>query len=363
MANKLTQNLVAILIPAHNEALVIKQTLLSVLQLVSAKDIFVVDDGSTDDTAKIAKKYTKNVLSLHPNVGKASATNTAITYFNLTKKYKYLFPIDADTKVTKDFLDKCLKFLESDTKEEYICAIGKVTGQYNNWLTAYRMWEYEVSQLIHKPAQEKEQAVVVCPGCATVYRSTLFDAIQIPTGTLTEDMDLTFLIHRKRLGKIKLILNAKVVTQDPYTLRDYVKQIKRWYRGYWQCLKKHHVPWGGQMLDLELMITTIEALAGGLIVMLLLSTIPYLLWKNPRFLVAPFLLDFGLFIFPTVFMTIFVHSSFKVVKYLPMFYLVRCVNSLVFLYTFFESILPIKLANWGHSRRYTLEGGKVCTVA
>jgi hypothetical protein len=42
MANKLTQNLVAILIPAHNEALVIKQTLLSVLQLVSAKDIFVV---------------------------------------------------------------------------------------------------------------------------------------------------------------------------------------------------------------------------------------------------------------------------------------------------------------------------------
>lgn len=353
---------IAILIPAHNEAVVLSQTLKAARKLVSKNDLYIVDDGSTDQTLKIAKRFTRNVLVLKPKQGKAAALNSAVVFFRLTDNYQFIFPIDADTKVSPDFLKESLKILNEDKEEKYICVIGKVLGEYNNWLTSYRMWEYEIAQLVHKKAQEKEQAILVCPGCATIYRSKLFKKVKIPTDTVTEDMDLTFLIHRQRLGKIAFTAGATVVTQDPFTLRDYIKQIRRWYQGYWQCFKKYNLPWGRQALDFEAMIVTIEGLAGGLLVCLLLISFPFLLLKRSTFLLIPFVLDFLLFFFPTIFITLFIHCNLKILKYFPTFYLIRALNSLLFLYSFIESLFQHKKYNyWGQSHRYKIKGG-TCIV-
>jgi cellulose synthase/poly-beta-1,6-N-acetylglucosamine synthase-like glycosyltransferase len=49
---------VSILIPAHNEALVIAETLRSILALNYPQDrmeVIVINDGSTDETAQIVK--------------------------------------------------------------------------------------------------------------------------------------------------------------------------------------------------------------------------------------------------------------------------------------------------------------------
>lgn len=352
MNKKLLKSSVSILVPAHDEELVLEQTLISALNLVRKTDLYVVDDGSKDRTYKIAKKFTPNVLKLKTSGGKAEALNTAIKYFKLTSGYKYIFPVDADTTISPDFLEKSVKILEEDHEQKYICVLGKVTGESRNWLTSYRMWEYEVAQLVHKTAQQKEQAIVVCPGCATVYRSKLFLQIEFPSDTVTEDMDLTFLIHRKKLGQMAFTSGAKVITQDPLTLSDYLKQIRRWYRGYWQCLRKHGVPWGRQMLDLELLLLTVEALSGGLMVLLVFLLAPFIFQKNLSLLSVPLLLDFLLFFFPTVFMTVFIHSSLKMVKYLPSFYFIRILNSLVFLYSFFESLFVFDKGGWNKTVRY-----------
>lgn len=353
---------IAILVPAHNEAVVISYTLISALKIVRSTDLYVVDDCSNDETYKIARKFTKNVLKIKKNLGKANALNKAITYFKLPAKYKFIFPVDADTKINEDFLDKSLKILIEDKEEKYICVIGKVIGQSNNWLTSYRMWEYEVAQLIHKSAQQKEEAIIVCPGCSTIYRSKLFARLQIPADTITEDMDLTFLIHRKKLGKIAYTSKASVITQDPYKLKDYLKQIRRWYTGYWQCLKKHSVPWGKQTLDLELLMLTVEGLSGGLLVLIMLLSLPFILLKQPLFLAIPLALDFLLFFFPTVFLTVFIHSNLKIIKYLPAFYLIRILNSLVFLYSFFEFLFISNTTNWNQVSRYQIKGEKICTA-
>lgn len=357
------QKQIALLVPAHNEELVLSKTLISALKLVKKSDLFVVDDGSKDNTYKVARKYTNNVLKLNPNQGKAGALNSAISYFKLAEKYQFIFPVDADTKISPNFLKEALQILKKDQKEKYACVIGKVTGESNNWLTSYRVWEYEVAQLVHKSAQEKEQAIIVCPGCATIYRSSLFAKIQIPADTVAEDMDLTFLIHRQKLGKIAFTTKAEVFTQDPYTLKDYIKQIRRWYKGYWQCLKKHHVPWGKQSLDLELLMLTIEGLSGGLMVLLLILLAPFIIQKQASFLIIPLILDFLFFFFPTVFMTIFVRSNLKIVKYLPTFYFIRILNSLVFLHSFIASLFNLGKGNWNPVKRYVLtEGETICTA-
>lgn len=71
---------VSVLIPAYNSAATIQATLDSVLgQTAPADEILVMDDGSTDDTAKIVKQYESKVAALwQPNGGVSSARNALI---------------------------------------------------------------------------------------------------------------------------------------------------------------------------------------------------------------------------------------------------------------------------------------------
>jgi hypothetical protein len=71
---------VSVLIPAYNSAATIAATLDSVLcQTVPADEILVMDDGSTDETARILKHYEPKVTALwQPNGGVSSARNALI---------------------------------------------------------------------------------------------------------------------------------------------------------------------------------------------------------------------------------------------------------------------------------------------
>jgi len=347
---------IAVLIPAHNEEKVIGKTLGSLLKFVTPQDLYVVSDGSNDSTEEIARKYTSNVFSLNPNVGKATAMNRAIRKFKLAERYRYLIPMDADTIPTASFIKATLPILEKDKEEKIACVVGKVVGYGNNWITAYRLWEYEIAQTIHKTAQAKESAVIVCPGCATIYRTKVFKTLEIPTGTLTEDMDFTFLIHRKKVGKIVFTEEAKVVTQDPRTLKDFLKQIRRWYTGFWQTVLKHEIPWGGQPLDFEVALLASEGIFNGLIVIILLVLLPVVLFKNPLVLAIPFAIDLLGFMIPTLFLTAARNNVWKIFFYLPHFYFLRVVSSLIFLKSFLSVLLVKDLkVGWNKAVRYTVK--------
>lgn len=73
------------------------------------KNIIVVDDGSKDDTAKIAKKHNVEVLKHVVNLGKGSAVKTGCD-FALKKGAEIIILMDADgqhePKEIPNFLDK-----------------------------------------------------------------------------------------------------------------------------------------------------------------------------------------------------------------------------------------------------------------
>lgn len=347
----------AILIPAHNEEVVIESTIKSVLKFCFKKDLYIVDDGSNDNTYDIAKKFTRNVLRLTPNKGKATALNTAIEKFKLPDRYEFIMPLDADSQVSKKFIENVLQTFDK-SKSNVICIIGRVMSRKGNWVSAYRMWEYEVAQTIHKNAQEKINAMIVCPGCSTVFRSKLFKKIKIPTGTLTEDMDLTFLIYRKKLGKILFSNKLAVKTQDPKNFRDLLKQLDRWYTGFWQCVLKYNIPWGGQMLDLEVALLASEGLFGSFIILVLMAAVPTVLSIEPDVLIIPIAVDFLLFVLPTVIYTAIVNRSLHILRYIHYFYFIRAVSSLVFLKSFLKVVLAIDLGMiWNKATRYAIAKG------
>lgn len=100
--------LVSILIPAYNAQGTIAATIQSALaQSWSHKEIIVVDDGSTDQTSSVAKRFSSNLVSVvrQPNQGAAAARNKA---FSLCQG-EYVQWLDADDLLSEDKVAKQMR--------------------------------------------------------------------------------------------------------------------------------------------------------------------------------------------------------------------------------------------------------------
>lgn len=106
----------AIILPAYNEASVIKQVIKGVQQVFNATrysyKIIVVDDGSQDETAKIAVDAGAYVIKHIINTGTGGATATGLSYARKSN-VKIAVTMDADGQHNpKDVLKGILKIEE-----------------------------------------------------------------------------------------------------------------------------------------------------------------------------------------------------------------------------------------------------------
>lgn len=109
--NEFDNDLVSIILPVYNGEKFIEETLLSVLaQTYKNLEIIIVDDGSTDGTAKILKQLsTDQRVQYHfkQNGGLSSARNTGITL----ARGSYLAFIDADDIWMRDKIEEQLRVM------------------------------------------------------------------------------------------------------------------------------------------------------------------------------------------------------------------------------------------------------------
>ena len=101
--------LVSILIPAYNAEKTIAETISSALaQTWERKEIIVVDDGSTDNTAKIARRFASRVTVLcTENNGLCAAVNYAYRF----SRGDYIQELDADDLMMPDKIERQLAAL------------------------------------------------------------------------------------------------------------------------------------------------------------------------------------------------------------------------------------------------------------
>jgi glycosyltransferase involved in cell wall biosynthesis len=90
------QPVISIILPAYNAAMYIEQTINSLLlQSFTNFELLIIDDGSTDDTATIIKKFTDSrivFIKNEQNLGLIKTLNKAA----LLSKGKYIARMDAD---------------------------------------------------------------------------------------------------------------------------------------------------------------------------------------------------------------------------------------------------------------------------
>lgn len=236
----------AILMPAHDEELVIGDSLAAITALVPPDVVHVVSDYSTDATVQIARDAGVHVVETPTNVGKASALSYALHERGLLDDYDAVMILDADTQLAPTYFDRALPLLDDP---EVIAVAGcahtrwqRHLGPLGTVIVAHRQRVYTLTQLLLKYGQTWRgiSATHIVPGFASIYRTSALRRIDIDApGLVIEDFNMTFEIHAKELGQIAFHPGAVAYTQDPAHYGDYVKQMRRWCLGLWQTIRRH----------------------------------------------------------------------------------------------------------------------------
>ncbi len=228
---------VSILIPAYNEEKVLARTIETVLEATYPnKEIIVIDDGSTDRTRQVAEGFAdRGVKVVHrPNGGKATALNHGLMF----ARGEVIVIVDADSRVCKNTLVELVK----PFRDPEVAAVAGNIKVFNrdNLLTKCQALEYIASINIARRALDIFGSVSVVPGALGAYRrEALESGGRYDPDTLVEDFDLT--LKALKSGKVVQASSSAVsYTEAPQTIREFVKQRLRWYRGNFQAMWKHH---------------------------------------------------------------------------------------------------------------------------
>lgn len=365
IVDKRRQKKLCLLLPGHNEELIIATTIRSAIAAgQNKKDIYVVDDNSSDKTRQesIALLGKDHVLSVKRS-GKALAVKKGIKKFNLDTKYKWLHVADADSVFGADYFRIYRKKLKPN---KYAIALGFVQSLRGNWISTYRAASYTYSQHVNRRIQSKLGMISVFPGPITCFRTDILHKLDFEANTLTEDFDITLQVHRNKLGKILYIPNAINYTQDPQTLRDFCKQNLRWQRGFFQGVKKYRIGLRPQVIDISIGWQITQAL---FYLFQMLILVPYVIYKSGNWILLPFIIaaDFVVNGVITLASSVII-KRWNLIGSLPYFYFLRWVEIIIFVIAFVEIYILRKFRNeikgWGtEGRRYKLNATALKDVA
>lgn len=231
---------VTVLIPAHNEQATIATTMAALARVRGPiVQVIVAENGSTDLTAATAR----DEAARHPHiawdirecgpVGKARALNACLP--DVVGDVVVL--LDADTVLDPDFVTAVLPHFDAP-------GVGAVAGNVkvgNRHLLLGRLqaFEYISSLAVDRRAQAQLGVVSVVPGAAGAFRrDALVRVGGWPSRTLTEDADLT--VELLAAGwKIPYESGAISWTEAPATVRELLRQRRRWSYGTTQVTELH----------------------------------------------------------------------------------------------------------------------------
>jgi cellulose synthase/poly-beta-1,6-N-acetylglucosamine synthase-like glycosyltransferase len=230
---------VSVIVPAHNEAERIEATITSIqAQTFKPNQVIVINDNSTDETEQIAKKLGATVVRTPSwsSGSKAKAQNAALPFVQSS----YVAALDADTILEPNAIEEMVNAMKSNSNAVGACSWVTVRENQTLWQKG-RTAEYTYSFSWFKRIQNYYKRPLICSGCFNIFKtSTLRWLGGYPTTTLAEDMDLTWTLYRKKIGRVLFVADALAYTDDPKTFKQLSAQLSRWSCAYYENIRKHY---------------------------------------------------------------------------------------------------------------------------
>ncbi|WP_237756470.1 glycosyltransferase family 2 protein [Lactiplantibacillus herbarum] len=231
---------VSIMVPAHNEGVVIVRTVLSLLNFDYPHDryeILVINDNSSDNSAELLAQIQqtypeRNLTVINTDAetggkGKSNALNIALAQAKGTVISVY----DADNTPERDALRILVAELLQD--DQYGAVIGKFRTRNKNASLLTRFINVETLSFQWMAQAGRLQLFKLCtiPGTNYVIRRDLLEDIGgWDTKALAEDTEISFQVYRRGY-RINFQPLAVTWEQEPQTLDVWFHQRTRWVKG------------------------------------------------------------------------------------------------------------------------------------
>lgn len=158
--------LVSIVIPAYNAAEYLCEAIDSVLdQSYPNIELIVLDDGSTDGTSEILKRYPEGDFyrESHPNMGQAATLNKGWAM----SKGEFLGYLSADDTLLPDAVEMLVGYFDQDSSVAMVYCDYEYMDQNSSALKTIRLPEFSYSEMILK--------ILCIPGPGALWRRTAFE--------------------------------------------------------------------------------------------------------------------------------------------------------------------------------------------
>jgi biofilm PGA synthesis N-glycosyltransferase PgaC len=231
---------VAVLIPCHNEADHVEETVESCLRIEYPNlEVVAINDGSTDETQTIlehlaAKHERVRVIQLARNEGKAIALTTGALF----TRCEYLVCIDGDAVLDPHSVTWLMTHFENGPR------VGAITGNprirtRSTLLGRIQVGEFSSIIGLIKRAQRTYGRVFTVSGVMCAFRKTALHQVGYwSPDMLTEDIDISWKLQLNHWD-VRFEPRALCWILMPETLTGLWRQRLRWAKGGAQVLLKN----------------------------------------------------------------------------------------------------------------------------
>ena len=240
-----------VVIPAHDESVVIRSTLESLLtQTYSAShfETVVVADNCSDNTASLARDAGATVLErCNPEErGKGYALEWAMgRLWAREQKPDAVVIIDADTKAAPDFLAVMAQELFGGvTPEDWATHRKAVQGRYGvlngaeSWRAALMEGAFELVNHVKPLGRSHKGFTVGLKGNGMGFTRAVLEVAPWSGSSITEDIDYGLDLLLKQGIAVSYAPHAVVRAQMPNTSQQATSQRARWEQGRYRLLRQ-----------------------------------------------------------------------------------------------------------------------------
>lgn len=240
--------MVSVMVPAHNESIVIRKTVLALLNFDYPKDryeIIVINDNSSDNSAEVlkgiqAKHPDRKLIVLNTDnqlggKGKSNALNIALSVASGSVIAIY----DADNTPAPDALRILVENLMADDKLGAVIGKFRTRNRNASLLTRFVNIETLAYQCMNQAGRFHFFKLCTIPGTNYVIRRNIINQMGgWDTKALSEDTEISFRLYRMGYY-IKFMPLAVTWEQEPQKLKQWFKQRTRWAKGNLYVLIKN----------------------------------------------------------------------------------------------------------------------------